>query len=87
MSEYPSDWRWAAKTGDFKPRPEERFMTRRQGKSSRRKKTPAAAKPWHTVRAEKVARARQLLQDKGYPSRQVLESVGQLIAKGLKAPK
>jgi len=62
-------------------------MTRRRGKSSKRKTTSATEKPWQTVRAEKVARARQLLQDKCYPSRQVLESVGQLIAKGLKVPK
>ena len=62
-------------------------MTRDRRKTSRRKAVASREEPWQSVRAEKVARAKELLREKGYPSRRILESVGELMAKGLKAPK
>jgi len=38
---------------------------------------------WQSVRTAEVARARQLVQDDQYPSRQVLESVAELLAQHL----
>ena len=43
----------------------------------------AAAGSWKEVRAEKVARARKLLQDPSYPSNKVLSSIARLMARHL----
>ena len=40
---------------------------------------------WRDARPEKVAKARRLVQDKSYPSRQVLESVADLLAEHLQS--
>jgi hypothetical protein len=47
---------------------------------------PAAAaeiQPWQAVRPEKIERARELIRDENYPSKEILESVADLLANGL----
>ena len=41
---------------------------------------PAGGLPWETVRPDKVAKAKQLVQDENYPSKEVLEKVADLLA-------
>ena len=43
----------------------------------------APNRPWNSVRSSKVARARQLVQDPGYPSSEVLRSVAGLLSQHL----
>ena len=44
---------------------------------------PAGAPAWKSVRRSKVARARKLLADPDYPSKKVLQAVGELLARKL----
>ncbi len=44
---------------------------------------PRGLRPWESVRASKVQRARELLKDPGYPSKKVLEGVADVLAEGL----
>ncbi len=46
---------------------------------------PRGLRPWESVRASKVQRARDLLKDPGYPSKKVLEGVADVLTKGLTA--
>ena len=39
--------------------------------------------PWQEVRPEKIDRARELIRDESYPSKEILESVADLLANGL----
>ena len=39
--------------------------------------------PWQEVRPEKIERARELIRDESYPSKEILESVADLLANGL----
>lgn len=45
--------------------------------------TPAGPAPWQCIRKARVARAKVLVRDKNYPSKEVLKSVAELLAKHL----
>jgi hypothetical protein len=45
---------------------------------------PAGPHAWQSIRKSKVTRARELVKEKGYPSKEVLESVAKLLARHLK---
>ncbi len=44
---------------------------------------PRGLRPWESVRAAKIRRARELLQDPDYPSKKTLDAVADVLAQGL----
>lgn len=57
--------------------------SRKERKASALLTMKDATGSWKEVRAEKVARAKKLLQDPAYPSGQVLNSIARLLARHL----
>ena len=43
--------------------------------------------PWKSVRRAKIAKAKVLIRDDSYPSKQVMESVAELLAKHMEGPR
>jgi hypothetical protein len=87
MSEYPGEWRWAAALGAVATPEKEHTMKRRRKRAESSSERVPSARPWNATRAEKVAHARRVIQDKNYPSREILDSIAHLLAKKLKSPK
>jgi len=87
MSEYPGEWRWAATPGDVATPEKEHAMKRRRKRVEASGEGVPSSKPWDVTRAEKVAHARRVVQEKGYPSKEILDSVADLLAKKLKPSK
>jgi hypothetical protein len=66
------------------------MLIKNNNKTTKTKRSNKARKPiagnhgsWKEVRAEKVAYAKKLLQDPGYPSGKVIKSIAGLMAKHL----
>lgn len=62
-------------------------MKRRRAENQPSDPERGAQQPWQAARPEAVARARQLIQDKNYPSKEVMDSVAELLVKKLKPSK
>jgi hypothetical protein len=56
---------------------------RRQSAGTTTLRESPAGQPWKGIRMAKVAKAKMLVRDGSYPSRQVMESVAGLLAKHL----
>ena len=66
---------------------EKQTMKQRRPKAEASGESVPGIKPWHATRTEKVVQARRLIQDKNYPSKEILDSVANLMAKKLKRSK
>jgi len=87
MSEYPGEWRWAATPSGVATPEKKHAMKRRRKRVEASGEGVQSARLWDATRAEKVAHARRMLQDKNYPSKEILDSVADLLAKKLKPSK
>jgi hypothetical protein len=56
---------------------------KRSNKAAKPNSTKASSGSWKEIRAEKVARAKKLLEQPGYPSGKVINSIARLMAKHL----
>ena len=58
-------------------------MKRPASKAKASPETPCGPAPWQSIRKARVARAKALVKDKNYPSKEVLKSMAELLAKHL----
>jgi hypothetical protein len=59
-------------------------MKQQTDKRKQSRRRSVQQKVWQESRPEKVQRARRLIEDKGYPSKEVLQTVADLLSKKLK---
>jgi len=60
------------------------FVPRRWRKAGANPTAESKRSAWKEVRREKVARAKQLIEDASYPPRRVLQAVAEILARNIK---